>query len=121
MERLGRYGLYSKFSSFGASGSNQRLVDGMPVLAAPRELDVDLRGTQNITMEAAKIASYAAEKLRNGQGKTPWFRSFRVIIQPARVFAELAQLSQVRTQPLSLLWLFCIVVPPVLGNRHHLS
>ena len=46
----------------------------------------------------------AAEKLRNGQGKTPWFRSFRVIIQPASVFAELARLSQVRTSPLSL---FC--------------
>jgi hypothetical protein len=98
------YGLYSNFSSFGASGSDQRLVDGMPVLPAPRELDVDLRGTQNISMEAAKIASYAAEKLRNGQGKTPWFRSFRVIIQPASVFAELARLSQVRTSPLSL---FC--------------
>jgi hypothetical protein len=94
---------YSNFSTFGASGGDgQRLVNGMPVLQSPREIDIDLRGTQNISMEVTKITEWAAEKLRNGQGSLPWFRTWRVIIQPASVFADLARLSEVAAP--NLVW-----------------
>ena len=105
------YALYAGFSPFGASGSGLRLVSkcssdlssvttflkngfcagGMPVLPGPAVLQTELRGTVDPEQAAATIASWAREQAK--APTVPAFASWRVIIQPASVFAELARLS----------------------------
>ena len=63
----------------------------MPVLPGPAVLQTELRGTVDPEQAAATIASWAREQAK--APTVPAFASWRVIIQPASVFAELARLS----------------------------